>query len=55
MEDDLQYGSLKCWPKAGADETVVRRPEECGRRFRNTQEQRDMKRQQVTGRNFGVR
>ena len=52
MEDDLQCGSLRCRPKAGADRSVVERPEECGRRFRNTQEQRDMKCQQVIERNF---
>lgn len=54
MEDDLLYGSLRCWSKAGADRSVVGRPEECRRRFRNTREQRDMEHQQVIGRNFRV-
>lgn len=43
-----------CWPKVGAAWSVVGRPEECGRRFRNTQERRDVGLQQVTGRNFRV-
>lgn len=40
-----------CWPKAGAGQSLV---EECGRRFRNTQERSDVGHQQVTGRNFRV-
>lgn len=43
-----------CWPKAGAGWSVVGRPEECGRRFRNTQEWRDVGHREVTGRNFRV-
>lgn len=45
LEDDLCHVFVAA---------VVGRPEECGRRFRNTQECRDGGHQQVTGRNFRV-
>lgn len=50
----MQYRPVRGWPKAGADGSMVGRPEEYGRGFRNTQEQRDMEHQQVFGRNFRV-
>lgn len=48
LEDDL------CHVFVGAGPSMVGRPEECGRRFRNTQEWRDVGHQQVTGRSFRV-